>query len=237
MATRAVITSNRAKLNEVQDVNFTETWKPYHHNDVMDSVEYALRAEGLEIREESFTLTQQGLNMFAVLVLNRKIGDDYWQIGIRNSMNKMFRVGMCAGKRVTVCSNLMFAGEFTTMHKHTARLDYTKLKVMAIETLDSVKFYCDKLHTWSEGLRTYYLNADNFKQVVYDCIDCGVMPPSKFTEFHEVIEKNQTEEQHSLYDIHDTITRMNRNKSYFQQYDSCKRLNTLMTEYQYAEAA
>ncbi len=53
------------------------------------------------------------MKMFGVLDLETQMEGCRFSIGIRNSHDKSIRLGLTAGLRVFVCSNMAFSGEFT----------------------------------------------------------------------------------------------------------------------------
>src|SRR6266704_2425590 len=60
------------------------------------------------------------MKMFGVLDLETQMEGCRFSIGIRNSHDKSLRLGLTAGLRVFVCSNMAFSGEFTpVLAKHT----------------------------------------------------------------------------------------------------------------------
>ena len=58
--------------------------------------------------------------MFGVLDLETQMEGCRFSIGIRNSHDKSIRLGLTAGLRVFVCSNMAFSGDFRpVLAKHT----------------------------------------------------------------------------------------------------------------------
>jgi hypothetical protein len=53
------------------------------------------------------------MKMFGVLDLETQMEGCRFSIGIRNSHDKSIRLGLTAGLRVFVCSNMAFSGDFT----------------------------------------------------------------------------------------------------------------------------
>src|SRR5216684_4991561 len=60
------------------------------------------------------------MKMFGELDLETQMEGCRFSIGIRNSHDKSLRLGLTAGMRVFVCSNMAFSGDFTpVLAKHT----------------------------------------------------------------------------------------------------------------------
>ena len=96
----------------------TATWQPVPHALVIDQVMRTVESTGLAVSERSFAIAKDGMRMFGILTLAG--GTDYaTTIGIRNSHDKTFPVGLALGSRVFVCDNLAFSSEVTISTKHT----------------------------------------------------------------------------------------------------------------------
>lgn len=95
---------------------------PVPHGLVIDSVKQAVCSTGLAIADEHYALSRGGSRVFGLLTLAEPDarGDDYaLTVGLRNSHDKSFPVGLCLGSRVFVCDNLSFSGEVDVKRKHT----------------------------------------------------------------------------------------------------------------------
>lgn len=217
------------EIRSIPVVEGTETWNPVHHTEILDSVQYALRAEGVDARSTTYELSNDGMSMFANMVLDVPYEGGHWMLGIRNNMNKLFSVGMCGGKHVTNCSNLLFDASFIKMRKHTKNLDHMQLKTMALETIMKSREFCDLYNKWEEELGAFFVNDERFKILLYDSMVQGVFPPSKFVDFHKTI--NQVGGCHTLRDFYDAVTRFNRGYNMLRQYNVCRIANSLIDEH------
>ena len=79
-------------------------------------------------------------------------------IGLRNSHDKSFAVGLSAGISVTVCSNLAFGGTAVIKRRHTSRIELTELGDVAMTELEN-EFLI--LETVCEDLKVIYLKNDD----------------------------------------------------------------------------
>jgi hypothetical protein len=96
----------------------TDTWTPVPHDLVIEQVTRTVESSGLAVSERSFAIAKDGMRMFGILTLAG--GTDHaTTIGIRNSHDKTFPVGLALGSRVFVCDNLAFSSEVTISTKHT----------------------------------------------------------------------------------------------------------------------
>lgn len=98
----------------------TDTHVPIPHYSVVDMVKYSLGFFGHEIVSEDYGVTPDGARFFGVLSLRSEYGDYTDTVGLRNSHDKKFPIGISFGSRVFVCDNLAFAGDHVIRRKHTA---------------------------------------------------------------------------------------------------------------------
>jgi len=101
---------------------------PVAHSDLADAVERSVIATGLRVVDQQFALTKSGDRCFGLLTIgdDREGGDYAITIGVRNSHDKKFPVGLALGSRVFVCDNLAFSSEEKVSTKHTRHV-YSRL--------------------------------------------------------------------------------------------------------------
>ena len=109
-----------AELQQLPVPASTDTHVPIPHHAVVDMVKYSLGFWGHEIVEEDYGVTADGARFFGVLSLKSDFGDYTDTVGLRNSHDKRFPIGISFGSRVFVCDNLAFAGDHVIRRKHTA---------------------------------------------------------------------------------------------------------------------
>lgn len=98
----------------------THSHVPLPHVELVNMVKYALGYFGHEIVEEHHGVTEDGLRYFGLLSLRSTYGDYTDTVGLRNSHDKTFPIGISFGSRVFVCDNLAFMGDHVIRRKHTA---------------------------------------------------------------------------------------------------------------------
>jgi hypothetical protein len=112
----------REQVDAVITPQSTSTWTPVRHGDLVDAVVDSLSGTGLSVVEDHYALTRNGDRLFGLLTLGsggNLTGDHAVTIGIRNSHDKSFQVGLAIGSRVFVCDNLAFSSEVVIKTKHT----------------------------------------------------------------------------------------------------------------------
>jgi hypothetical protein len=116
---------DRVQVARVSTPRPTETWTPIPHVTLIEEVEGALRAVGLKIGNQAHSLTQNGARYFGLSeVVNdpNDPADVTFVVGLRNSHDKSFPVGLTCGTSVMVCDNLSFHGTIRLTRKHTVHL-------------------------------------------------------------------------------------------------------------------
>ncbi len=110
----------------------SDSFKPLAHGEVLDKVEEALKAAGLEIARDDegnirkrFTTVDDHAKMYATLPLTSRIDDQSrLMIGIANSWNKTLALRIGFGSEVFVCTNGAFFAEKVIGRKHTKRIEH-----------------------------------------------------------------------------------------------------------------
>ncbi len=128
---------SRADLMNVATPFATETWRPVPHYEVAELVATEAGRRGYEIIKEEYGLTRRGDRMFGVLRFKpENSGLEYTRaLGIRNSHNKQFALGLVAGYSIFICDNLAYSGEITIHRKHTSGIEINELIPEAFDRL------------------------------------------------------------------------------------------------------
>jgi hypothetical protein len=87
--------------------------------------------------EEHHGLTEDGARYFGLLSLRSTYGDYADTVGLRNSHDKRFPVGLAFGSQVFVCDNMAFSASQVVVRKHTkkAARDLPSLVAQLVEPL------------------------------------------------------------------------------------------------------
>lgn len=111
---------DRTKLSAFEAPPPSGRWFPLKHSKVLDAVGTTLEAAGYRIRREQLAVARGGHRFFGTLDLDSALVPGVsLAVGIRNSTDKSFPLGFCAGSRVFVCDNLAFRSELLVKRKHT----------------------------------------------------------------------------------------------------------------------
>lgn len=97
----------------------TASHLPLAHHSLVDMVKYALGYYGHTIEDEQFGITPDGMRFFGILILKSDYGNYTDTVGLRNSNDKSFPIGVSFGSKTFVCDNLAFIGDHVIKKKHT----------------------------------------------------------------------------------------------------------------------
>lgn len=202
---------SRDQVINIQTPPFTETWHPIAHSDILTSLETAIHenGNGLSVTKEDYSLSTNGANMFGVWHLNQRINGMASTIGIRNSIDKSFALGICSGTNVFVCDNLAFSGEFIEFKRHTKGLTIESLQAIFHSAIPQIVEDVTMFNAWHLRLKEIELSFEDFKVLTYESFIAGVTPPSKFMEFTAAY---RSEHDRTLFGFHGAVTRLLRNK-------------------------
>lgn len=117
-------------------------WYPIAHARVVHFARNMLKDSGFSIKRERFGLSQDNHRFFGVVDLDTPIIEGVsMTVGLRNSTDKTFPLGFCAGTRVFVCDNLAFKAELIVKKKHTlnGEKNFTEAITHAVGSLKGFK--------------------------------------------------------------------------------------------------
>ena len=165
----------RDALRAVRTPVATSTWQPVPHLRLVEQVEHALAASRLTVVNQAHALSHGGDRYFGLLqIQNGSENPDYaWVLGLRNSHDKRFPAGVCAGASVFVCDNLGFSGEVQLARKHTVYIerDLPQLTERAIGQL------VERWHSMDTRIARYQavaLNDAAVHDILIRSVDVGV---------------------------------------------------------------
>lgn len=109
-------------LRELETPPATPSHVPIPHFRVVDLMRTTLGMYGHDIVAEHHGITEDGARYFGLLSLRSTYTGYEDTVGLRNSHDKSFPVGIGFGSRVFVCDNLAFLADTVIRRKHTANL-------------------------------------------------------------------------------------------------------------------
>ena len=152
----------------------TATWRPVPHIDVIEAVTEVVKAHNWNIEGEKYGLAREGQKMFGVMEISRSSSPEWHRcIGIRNSHDKSFAVGLSAGIVVCVCTNMAFGGTTVIKRRHTSGIVLAELIDRAVASLEDDFLTVESV---AEDLKDIYLkNDDEARSTIVRAAELGVI--------------------------------------------------------------
>lgn len=143
----------------------TNTHKPIPHAVVVQTLIETLGLRRLSVVSDEYAVTPDGMRMFGVLGIDIEESGVRIALGLRNSHDKSFALALTVGYRVTVCDNLMFAGDFSpVVKKHSKNADIVDILALGVERCQrGFQPLLRRVDAW----RGYELSDDRAKLIIY----------------------------------------------------------------------
>jgi hypothetical protein len=109
-------------LHQLETPPATATHVPIPHFRVVDLIKTALGMYGHTVTSEAHGITPDGMRYFGLLSLRSPYTGYEDTVGLRNSHDKSFPVGVGFGSRVFVCDNMAFMADHVVKRRHSANL-------------------------------------------------------------------------------------------------------------------
>lgn len=232
---------NEAAVKAVPAPEWTDSWHPVAHKEVLEAVDYAAREAGLETTERLYSLNKAGTRMFGFWQLadsNSGTADGTdgvaGALAIRNSTDKSMVLGVAAGSTVLVCDNLALSGDYLRFRKHTGGLDLDELREIAADAIDQALVRVEGFKQWLLQLKETEMPEAHWKIYAYNLAMEGAIPSSKLPQLAKAWSEEQAETGGNLYAAHGAVTRLNRGAPLFRQERSNRVLNRITNEYRNA---
>ncbi|HCE42897.1 MAG TPA: hypothetical protein DET40_05065 [Lentisphaeria bacterium] len=171
----------------------TETWRPVPHYEVAELVANEAQRRGYEIVKEEYGLTPKGDRMFGVLRFKpENSGAEYTRaLGIRNSHNKQFALGVVAGCSIFICDNLAFSGEITIHRKHTSGIEIDELIPQAF---DKLAYQYVRLEQRIGGMKLEAVSIDQARVITVMAAEIKAIPSCDIIEVLDEFKEPRHEE-------------------------------------------
>ena len=186
---------SRFELATVPAPRPTATWFPVPHGEVAETTIQTLQNAGYHVKSERWTLSKNDQRVFGVVDLNIPLAR--WDspgkgvsisLGIRSSFDKRLPLGIVAGSRVFVCSNLAFAGEISYKRKHTRHglEDFRNQVESAIERLPAYQaMESQRFESWMN----FELTAEQADALTLAMFESGTLGLRQFKPIMEELRK------------------------------------------------
>jgi hypothetical protein len=143
----------------------TATHRPIPHAKVIEGLLESLSFRHLNVVRDEYAVTKDAMRMFGFLDLQIEESGVRISLGVRNSHDKSFSLGLTVGFRVLVCDNLSFFGDYSpVMKKHTKHLDLDGTIGMSLEKMQrNFKPLIQKIDVW----KNHNLSDNDARLLIY----------------------------------------------------------------------
>jgi len=179
-------TIGRQQLAHIPVPEATPTHKPIPHHTIVEALVETLSFRHIGVVNEEYAVSNDGMKMFGVLDLETQMEGCRFSIGIRNSHDKSLRLGLTAGLRVFVCSNMAFSGDFTpVLAKHSK--SFNLIDTLSVGA-DRIQRNFEPMQRQVEGWRQEQITDDRAKLILYSAFVDGKLdaPRSLLSDVHRL---------------------------------------------------
>ena len=156
----------RQDLSDLATPEPTATHFPVPHSRFVETLAESLHYRHLEIVAEEYAVSHDGLRFFGALTLNVEESGVRIAIGLRNSHDKSFSLGLTVGRRVLVCDNLALFGDYApVLRKHTKHVEIEALLAVAV---DQMQRNFEPMRRQVDFFRGCDLSDQRAKLIIYD---------------------------------------------------------------------
>ena len=184
----------KAELVKIEAPPPTGTWFPIAHHHVLSTVEETLHGAGFTVSKSQYALSQDNNRFFGTLTLGSYVGDGInLAVGVRNSTDRTFPIGMCVGHRVFVCDNLGFSSSIQVTKKHT-RFGEVRFHEGISQAVMSLHQYRESEASRIERLRQSDLDYDHANSLILQAYEQKVISHLLLPQVIEEYRKPKHEE-------------------------------------------
>lgn len=176
----------RTELAQISVPEATRTHRPVPHHEIVKALVETLSFRHIGVVNEEYAVSSDGMKMFGVVDLETQMDGCRFSIGIRNSHDKSLRLGLTAGLRVFVCSNMAFSGDFTpVLAKHTKSFNLVDTLSVGV---DRIQRNFEPMRRQVESWRETQITDVQAKLIFYTAFVDGKLeaPKSLLAEVHRL---------------------------------------------------
>jgi len=149
----------------------TDTHRPIAHSAIIQALIESLAYRNLEVVRDEYALTPDSMRMFGFLEINLEESGTRFALGVRNSHDKSFALGITVGYRVFVCDNLAFHGDFMAVsRKHSKNVDIQEVIAVGV---DRAQRHFEPMKKQINAWQGHELPDIQARNVIYDAFIAG----------------------------------------------------------------
>jgi hypothetical protein len=210
----------------------TDTHKPVPHSQVVSTLIESLGYRHINVVRDEYAVSKDAMKMFGVMDLSIEEQDIRISIGVRNSHDKSFSLGVTVGYRVFVCDNLAFHGDFTPVtRKHSKHFDIEETIGGAVDKMQrNFKPLVRQIDAW----KGFELSDQSAKLVIYRAfIEGSEFPKHLSREVHrQYFEPEHNEfEARNMWSLSNAFTGAFKTLDAIPQYQNTGKLAGFLAQY------
>jgi len=185
IAHRGSVLVGRQDLKDLPTPEPTATHYPIPHWKIVKALAETLGFRHLDIVAEEYAVTPDANRFFGVLTLSVEASGVQIAVGLRNSHDKSFALAMTVGRRVMVCDNLAFFGDYApVLKKHTKHVEIESVLAVAV---DQMQRNFEPMRRQIDFFRGAELSYSRAKLIIYEAFFGGAaeLPKHLGTVVHE----------------------------------------------------
>lgn len=180
--------------------------RPIPHHDLVERTKGFLEQNNFTIQDEVHSLARDNnhyFGLFAVDHPNRSESDRGCVIGLRNSHDKTFPAGLCAGDAPFVCDNLIFTNTIKLARRHTRNIE-RDLDFTINRALGKLFNFWHGQDNRIDAYKEFEISNSQANDLVIRACKAGALPKSKIMDVVNQWESSDHPEfwdrnVHSLY--------------------------------------
>ena len=160
------------------------SYQPVAHHDVVQRTKDSLVQSGFTIQDEIHSLARDDKHYFGLFSVdhpNREASDRGCVVGVRNSHDKTFPAGLCAGDAPFVCDNLIFTNTIKLARRHTCNI-LNDLDFMINRALGKLFGFWHGQDTRIEAYKNRSIGNVYANDLIVKAVQAGALPKSKIID-------------------------------------------------------
>jgi hypothetical protein len=160
------------------------SYQPIAHHEVVNRTKNFLDQNGFTITDEVHSLAranQHYFGLFAVDHPNREASDRGCVVGIRNSHDKTFPAGLCAGDAPFVCDNLIFTNTIKLARRHTRNI-LNDLNFTINRAIGKLFNFWHGQDSRINAYKSHEIGNSQANDLVIEACKVGALPKSKIMD-------------------------------------------------------
>jgi hypothetical protein len=221
----------RHELSLIPAPPSTDTHKPLRHSELINALDEALAFRHIEIKAEEYCIAKDGMRLFGLLEVNAEYEGIRFALGIRNANDKSMRLGIVAGYRVMVCSNMAFSGDFKPMlAKHTKHMDLVESLSIGV---DRIQRSWQPLREKIDFMRGFELPTERAQSIIYRAFTEGKFPLRMMKSVHSnyFLPRHEEFSPRTVWSLSNAFTSALKEAKPDRQYELTAKLGAFLAPY------